>query len=152
MMHFFCFFFSSRRRHTRCALVTGVQTCALPIFVVGYVGALPGLAVPAYKAAARIERLAGQITRCTVAHNAPVGRPGPRPVQRLADAGGTAVVAASHLVAVRSPASGVQPATADGRAIVARSEEHTSELQALMRNSYAVFCLQQISKTSQLAT
>src|SRR3546814_5490476 len=28
---FLCFFFSSRRRHTRCALVTGVQTCALPI-------------------------------------------------------------------------------------------------------------------------
>src|SRR3546814_4637878 len=29
----FCVFFfcSSRRRHTRCALVTGVQTCALPI-------------------------------------------------------------------------------------------------------------------------
>src|SRR3546814_8417054 len=25
-------FFSSRRRHTRCALVTGVQTCALPIY------------------------------------------------------------------------------------------------------------------------
>src|SRR3546814_8632435 len=25
-------FFASRRRHTRCALVTGVQTCALPIF------------------------------------------------------------------------------------------------------------------------
>src|SRR3546814_3102262 len=33
MVHYFplCFFFSSRRRHTRCALVTGVQTCALPI-------------------------------------------------------------------------------------------------------------------------
>src|SRR3546814_4764567 len=30
----FCvFLFSSRRRHTRCALVTGVQTCALPISV-----------------------------------------------------------------------------------------------------------------------
>src|SRR3546814_209678 len=30
---FFCFFFfSGRRRHTMCALVTGVQTCALPIF------------------------------------------------------------------------------------------------------------------------
>src|SRR3546814_5166472 len=28
---FLFFFFSSRRRHTRCALVTGVQTCALPI-------------------------------------------------------------------------------------------------------------------------
>src|SRR3546814_4902645 len=29
------FFFSSRRRHTRCALVTGVQTCALPILMFG---------------------------------------------------------------------------------------------------------------------
>src|SRR3546814_8936037 len=29
------FFFSSRRRHTRCALVTGVQTCALPILNLG---------------------------------------------------------------------------------------------------------------------
>src|SRR3546814_4143388 len=28
------FFFSSRRRHTRCALVTGVQTCAVPIYAV----------------------------------------------------------------------------------------------------------------------
>src|SRR3546814_9833240 len=27
-------FFSSRRRHTRCALVTGVQTCALPIWAI----------------------------------------------------------------------------------------------------------------------
>src|SRR3546814_7713163 len=33
------FFFSSRRRHTRCALVTGVQTCALPIYV--HLGARP---------------------------------------------------------------------------------------------------------------
>src|SRR3546814_18036441 len=32
---FVCFFFSSRRRHTRCALVTGVQTCALPISATG---------------------------------------------------------------------------------------------------------------------
>src|SRR3546814_8857719 len=30
------FFFSSRRRHTRCALVTGVQTCALPISLGGF--------------------------------------------------------------------------------------------------------------------
>src|SRR3546814_20306521 len=29
------FFFASRRRHTRCALVTGVQTCALPISPLG---------------------------------------------------------------------------------------------------------------------
>src|SRR3546814_2970633 len=38
------FFFSSRRRHTRCALLTGVQTCALPIstvntLVLAYAGA-----------------------------------------------------------------------------------------------------------------
>src|SRR3546814_19912358 len=35
MLHIVCgmvFLFSSRRRHTRCALVTGVQTCALPIY------------------------------------------------------------------------------------------------------------------------
>src|SRR3546814_3259677 len=28
----YIFFFSSKRRHTCCALVTGVQTCALPIY------------------------------------------------------------------------------------------------------------------------
>src|SRR3546814_10813602 len=49
------FFFSRRRRHTRCALVTGVQTCSLPIsdavqrrhrrLLAGAAGA--GLAVPA---------------------------------------------------------------------------------------------------------
>src|SRR3546814_20438933 len=44
---FFGFFFSSRRRHTRCALVTGVQTCALPILStcsappIGRIHALP---------------------------------------------------------------------------------------------------------------
>src|SRR6188472_3040598 len=31
-LHRFAFFFSSRRRHTRCETVTGVQTCALPIW------------------------------------------------------------------------------------------------------------------------
>src|SRR3546814_14571720 len=34
-MFYLVFFFSSRRRHTRCALVTGVQTCALPICSIG---------------------------------------------------------------------------------------------------------------------
>src|SRR3546814_5356059 len=36
----FVFFFSSRRRHTRCALVTGVQTCALPISAATFGGEL----------------------------------------------------------------------------------------------------------------
>src|SRR3546814_11634820 len=40
------FFVSSRRRHPRCALVTGVQTCALPICRAGdaVAGAVPALA------------------------------------------------------------------------------------------------------------
>src|SRR3546814_6543080 len=38
------FFFSSRRRHTRCALVTGVQTCARPILIAADKGAAPGAA------------------------------------------------------------------------------------------------------------
>src|SRR3546814_7477870 len=32
----YCVFFSSRSRHTSCALVTGVQTCALPISAGGF--------------------------------------------------------------------------------------------------------------------
>src|SRR3546814_9071558 len=39
MIFVFCFCFSSRRRHTRCALVTGVQTCALPIYNVELIDA-----------------------------------------------------------------------------------------------------------------
>src|SRR3546814_1204893 len=39
-MLYLCFFCSSKSRHTRCALVTGVQTCALPIS-----RALPGTAL-----------------------------------------------------------------------------------------------------------
>src|SRR3546814_5219393 len=52
------FFFSSRRRHTRCALVTGVQTCALPIFLnhlggpmaIGRFAADPAASFAAWKA------------------------------------------------------------------------------------------------------
>src|SRR3546814_1090490 len=36
------FIFSSRRRHTRCALLTGVQTCALPISRLGKMDVKPG--------------------------------------------------------------------------------------------------------------
>src|SRR3546814_10876630 len=52
---FFCifFFFSSRRRHTRCALVTGVQTCALPI-------------------SSRIDQYARGLMQCEVGHIARV--------------------------------------------------------------------------------
>src|SRR3546814_3070739 len=39
-----------------------------------------------------------------------------------------------------------------GRAVVARSEEHTSELQSLMRISYAVFCLKKKNNTRRTTT
>src|SRR3546814_10607486 len=48
------FFFSSRRRHTRCALVTGVQTCALPI---SYLILLTNRVHPSGGGAARIREL-----------------------------------------------------------------------------------------------
>src|SRR3546814_5771716 len=41
----YLFFFSSRRRHTRCALVTGVQTCALPICLAREISERHGVAV-----------------------------------------------------------------------------------------------------------
>src|SRR3546814_5177977 len=43
----FFFIFSSRRRHTRCALVTGVQTCALPICILTLIGVGADRAGPA---------------------------------------------------------------------------------------------------------
>src|SRR3546814_1909306 len=95
----FCFFFSSRRRHTRCALVTGVQTCALPIWPEG--GERQGAGA-----------LLGQ----------------------RHDVGG----ACEAVLVV-----GQQDQRADAHH---RSEEHTSELQSLMRISYAVFCLKKKKK------
>src|SRR3546814_9523557 len=47
------FFFSSRRRHTRCALVTGVQTCALPISTWRKTGKLKRDAAADYRSAGR---------------------------------------------------------------------------------------------------
>src|SRR3546814_9994929 len=42
--------------------------------------------------------------------------------------------------------AGIDPALAQ---LIQRSEEHTSELQSLMRNSYAVFCLKKKKRTSR---
>src|SRR3546814_5365861 len=113
----FIFFFSSRRRHTRCALVTGVQTCALPISE-GIVVAeraehrLHAIeVVGTYLGAAQDRRLLDQV-----------------PAQELVDA-------AHDLRRLDADADAAQ-----------RSEEHTSELQSLMRTSYAVFCLEKKNK------
>src|SRR3546814_6682094 len=50
-------------------------------------------------------------------------------------------------VDVGNPANNVIPASAKAVLNIRRSEEHTSELQSLMRISYAVFCLKKKKKT-----
>src|SRR3546814_2742468 len=76
-----------------------------------------------------------------------VAPPAPNPVTREADAEAQFHVMAGEMAADRN-----QPGIAASEFIAAlqrvddadlakRSEEHTSELQSLMRNSYAVFCL-----------
>src|SRR3546814_2935823 len=118
---FFCFFcFSSRRRHTRCALVTGVQTCALPIYL--------GLSHANDRRGIRLAEatLVDQFVEleCERGLRRQFLRVGEAEVQQ-------------HVVG----ASGGDCANHHLLPLAARSEEHTSELQSLMRISYAVFCL-----------
>src|SRR3546814_8348897 len=127
------FFVSSRRRHTSCALVTGVQTCALPIcaFLAERVATLPLLLDELLDA-----RVAGPLPeRDDFA---------PQCAQALAHEDTEAALMV--LNETRQALSfRIALATLDGRqhaqesARQLRSEEHTSELQSLMRISYAVF-------------
>src|SRR3546814_8588278 len=100
------FYFTSRRRHTRCALVTGVQTCALPIYH-GMRHVLTRDERSASYMADVYARVSGKVGVC----EGPSG-------------GGATYILPGVVEANES-----------------RSEEHTSELQSLMRISYAVFCL-----------
>src|SRR3546814_1107995 len=50
------------------------------------------------------------------------------------------------------PPAGKQEAPAGGQRPAPRSEEHTSELQSLMRISYAVFCLKKKKTTNKVLT
>src|SRR3546814_8084329 len=54
LMVLFC---SSRRRHTSCALVTGVQTCALPIFAVAIASLAWALPAPVALAQQQLQPL-----------------------------------------------------------------------------------------------
>src|SRR3546814_8607954 len=56
--------------------------------------------------------------------------------EKILEAGGSTGSSSSAGAGIRSPARPMP-----------RSEEHTSELQSLMRISYAVFCLKKITKT-----
>src|SRR3546814_3698111 len=84
------FFFSSRRRHTRCALVTGVQTCALPIYrKLAAVGAQAGELQPQPHAAhAGLRHIALDVADVTAAEalgNENVERPADQAVARVAE-------------------------------------------------------------------
>src|SRR3546814_3738397 len=115
-----------------CALVTGVQTCALPI--------CGDVARQARHAAGRRGE-GGQARRLQPLsqppadhrrrhHTTPGSRTGRPPAPRCLSA---------------TPE--LKAGSAIRRAEPARSEEHTSELQSLMRTSYAVFCLKKKNTT-----
>src|SRR3546814_3727476 len=130
------FFFSSRRRHTRCALVTGVQTCALPISVREY----PRASVQTIGLAVAMKLTTNAPDALAEAHRpwaAVIGVK--RMIRTMIDGGFQAhagVGADAAAVAGRDQRN-------LGAGAASRSEEHTSELQSLMRISYAVFCLKQ---------
>src|SRR3546814_9540348 len=125
------FFFSSRRRHTRCALVTGVQTCALPIFQSRF-GLCPQRRRRVYERAAAglFPRPAARLEKID-------------PVRIGIDAGASSGRPAAR---TRPRRPRVERDRLGDRTAHPRSEEHTSELQSLMRISYAVFCLKKKKK------
>src|SRR3546814_1823877 len=132
----FLFFFSSRRRHTRCALVTGVQTCALPICSLeptDYLIHSERHGIP--QSRHRVILLGVRKGLDMPQHQllAPVARPV------------TVKQAIDDLPRIRSKLSRGDSVEAWRK----RSEEHTSELQSLMRISYAVFCLKKKTLTNK---
>src|SRR3546814_1136671 len=130
------FFLSSRRRHTSCALVTGVQTGALPIFQLhcprdrrrwrrhGWCRLRQG------QGSSRRDRQGRRGGQEGILQGPPC--PGHHPAPRPGGEGGRHRDAASCCSRYRCHC---------------RSEEHTSELQSLMRISYAVFCLKKKTTT-----
>src|SRR3546814_6144257 len=124
------FFFSSRRRHTRCALVTGVQTCALPISGdAGYMDEDGYLYI--HDRVKDMIITGGENVYPAEVESAIYGHPA---VQEVAVIGIPDDKWGETVKAVVVPKPGM------------RSAEHTSELQALMRTSYAVLCLKQKRK------
>src|SRR3546814_765473 len=191
------FFFSSRRRHTRCALVTGVQTCALPIcedaavisVETSFYTRFPGLADGRRRALSQpvvdllrrvigedqvnqtIRRLHGRHGFDFVDHGLlELGaryRVEPTDIENI-PCEGRVVIVANHPLGAVDALSLLQLVgrvrrdvcimandyllRLDGLAplLVPRSEEHTSELQSLMRISYAVFCLKKKKRKEEV--
>src|SRR3546814_9716050 len=131
MMFFVCFFFSSRRRHTRCALVTGVQTCALPICAIAQLYDLisRSAAFGPVQVGEYLEGIAETLSKSLL---------GDTPTIHIRVEAEPLAVAAEHAVTLglivnELATNAVKYAFPTG----ARSEEHTAELQSLMRSSYA---------------
>src|SRR3546814_4795526 len=118
--------FSSRRLHTRCALVTGVQTCALPISWGQRVDSPPTLKDGFSREESDGVFPALPASSCEIKESGAATMSDERNWVDLSGHGFSVRVAEF----ARPPGSRL-----------VRSEEHTSELQSLMRTSYAVFCL-----------
>src|SRR3546814_3775713 len=116
--------FSSRRRHTSCALVTGVQTCALPISLHGAM----------WKSAKRL----GLSFHKSLAR----GRAGSADVAARRELWRTAQPFIDPEALVFLDETGANTKM--------RSEEQPSELQSLMRISYAVICLKKKKQSTRL--
>src|SRR3546814_8475964 len=130
-----CFFFSSRRRHTRCALVTGVQTCALPIFMrVPRELRLPMKDdIGAFMKWLVEDASFGLFTFSELTRGIAWVLEQPYDLAR-------ALLVTGFVQGLGEEAVHILPP---------RSEEHTSELQSLMRISYAVFCLKKKNTNNQ---
>src|SRR3546814_3209679 len=118
-----CFFFSSRRRHTICALVTGVQTCALPsrIFWTRR-GSLPW--INSNCSSGPIRMISSGFMRLRALTWVLI--------ERVCLARSKMLQCVSEYPAVRNPRVSC-PIVLDR----SRSEEHTSEFQSLMRFLFA---------------
>src|SRR3546814_10201941 len=133
------FFFSSRRRHTRCALVTGVQTCALPIYEAMTAAFGAKSADGAWTQ--RDSFVMTEISAILAARSKKLPDQPMAIINQLATfekAFPTQTVRSEEQIAHQHFSTPLDLAWLVNHL---RSEEHTSELQSLMRISYAVSCL-----------
>src|SRR3546814_2118427 len=130
-------FFSSRRRHTICSVLTGLPACALPISFFGLASYTCGQALAVWG----WSTLAGLAfgTACAATLGLLFGI---LSIRRNGIYFAMITLALAQMLFfyfLQAPFTG-------GEEGLQRSEEHTSELQSLMRTSYAVFCLKKKKK------
>src|SRR3546814_3640435 len=136
----FVFFFSCRRRHTICALVTGVQTCALPILC-------SGAGAAAIACLDLLVHLGVKPANIYVVDSRGVISKGREEGMEPNKTRYAQETTARTLADECQDADVFLGCSAPG--VLSRSEEHTSELQSLLRSSSAVFCLKKKNYTRQ---